>query len=94
MGFEGAVDGGDDFSKDVGMGLKGLVNGAVDEGLELFFEGRVSGAGGNEDDFMVFGESGEALLMLGGAAGFLALEKNSSGELNPVPVKREVGDGE
>ena len=38
-----------------------------------------------------FGESGEALLMLGRVVGFLALEKNGSGELNPVPVKREVG---
>ena len=94
MGGEGAVDGGDDFGKNVGMGLKGLVNGAVDEGPEFFFEGRVSGIGGNEDDFMVFGESGEARLVLGRAAGFLAFEENGGGELDPVPVEGEVGDGE
>ena len=29
---------------------------AVDERPEFFFEGRVSGVGGNEDDFMVFGK--------------------------------------
>ena len=94
MGCEGAVYGGDDFREDLGMGLKGLVNDAVDKGPELVFEGRVSGVGGNEDDFMVFGESGYALLILGRAAGFLALEENGGGELNPVPVEREVGDGE
>ena len=94
MGCEGAVDGGHDFGKDLGMGLERLVNDAVDERPELFFERRVSGVGGNKDDFMVFGESGEALLILGRAAGFLALEKNGRGELNPVPVEGEVGDGE
>ena len=56
MGCEGAVDGGDDFGKDFGMGLEGLVNGAADERPVFFFEGRVSGVGGNEDDFMVFGK--------------------------------------
>ena len=94
MGCEGAVDGGHDFGKDLGMGLERLVNDAVDERPELFFERRVSGVGGNKDDFMVFGERGEALLILGRAAGFLALEKNGSGELDPVPVEREVGAGE
>ena len=59
-----------------------------------FLEERVSGVGGNEDDFMVFGESGEALLMLGRAAGFLAFEKDGGGELDPMPVERQVGDGE
>ena len=93
VGLEGAVYGGDDFGKDVGVGLESLVNGAVDERPEFFFERRVSGVGGNQDGFMVFGESGEALLMLGRAAGFLALEKNGGGELDPVPVEREVGDG-
>ena len=93
VGFECAVYGGDDFGKDVGVGLESLVNGAVDERPEFFFERRVSGVGGNQDGFMVFGESGEALLMLGRAAGFLALEKNGGGELDPVPVEREVGDG-
>ena len=92
MGGEGAVDGGDDFGKNVGMGLKGLVNGAVDEGPEFFFEGRVSGIGRNEDDFVILGESGEALLVMGRAAGFLAFEENGGGELDPVPV--EVGNGE
>ena len=56
MGFECAVYGGDDFGKDVGIRLESLVNDAVDERPEFFFEGRVSGAGGNEDDFMVFGK--------------------------------------
>ena len=76
------------------MGLESLVNGAVDERPEFFFERRVSGVGGNEDDFMVCGESGEALLVLGRAAGFLALEENGGGELDPVLVERKVGDGE
>ena len=49
------------------MRLESLVNDAVDERPKFFFEGRVSGVGGNEDDFMVFGESGEALLVLGRA---------------------------
>ena len=61
VGFEGAVYGGDDFGKDVGMGLESLVNDAVDERPEFFFERRVSGVGGNEDDSMVCGESGGAL---------------------------------
>ena len=94
MGFEGAINGGDDFGKNVWMGLESLVNGAVDEGPEFFFEGRVSGVGGNKDDFVILGESGEALLVLGRAAGFLALEKNGGGELDPMPVEGEVGDGE
>ena len=94
MSVVGAVDSGDDFGKNVGMGLEGLVNGAVDEGPEFFFEGRVSGVGVNEDDFVVLGESGKALSMLGRAAGFLALEKNGGGELDPVPVEGDVGDGE
>ena len=94
VGFKGAVNGGDHFREDLGVGLKRLVNGAVNEGPELFFERRVSGVGGNKDDFMVFRESSEALLILGRAAGFLALEKNGRGELNPVSVEGEVGDGE
>ena len=50
--------------------------------------------GGNGDDFMVFGERGEALLVLGCATGLLALEKDGGGELDPMPVEGEVGDGE
>ena len=67
---------------------------AIDERPEFFLERRVSGVGGDKDDFMVFGESGEAHLVLGRAAGFLALEKNGRGELTSVPVEGEVGDGE
>ena len=37
MGCEGAVDGGHDFGKDLGMGLEGLVNGAIDERPEFLF---------------------------------------------------------
>ena len=94
VGFKGAVNGSDHLREDLGVGLESLVNGAVDKRPELFFQRRVSGVGGNKDDFMVFGESGEALLILGRAAGFLALKRNGRGELDPVPVKGEVDDGE
>ena len=55
------VDGGAEFR----VRAQALLDGVVDERPELLLTGRVSGVGGNEDDFVVFGERGEPLALQG-----------------------------
>ena len=60
---------GEDFAAGVsdgverfGLGGEGLEDGVVDDGPQLFLAGGIVGVGGDEDDFVVLGQVGEALI--------------------------------
>ena len=51
MFVECAINRSDHFRENLGMGPESRVNSFVDDGPEFFFHRRVSGVGGNENDF-------------------------------------------
>ena len=87
---DGGVDGGAEFR----VGTKALLDSMVDDGPDLFLERGVSGVGGNEDDFVIGGESGEALKFDGLLPGLASLGDDGVRELDPMTVQVKAGDGE
>ena len=84
------VNGGGNFGQDAGMGLESLMNGQVDDGPEILFEGR--GSAGTRMTLWFWGTAGGALLLDGRLPGPAAPGEDGVGELDPMPVK--VGNGE
>ena len=91
---DGVVDGGKDLGEDFGVGPERVLDGVIDDGPDFYFVGGVGGVGRDEDDFVVFGESGEALFLFGFALGFSLGGVLGRGKLDPVEVEGKVGDGE
>ena len=90
----GLKDGGVDGGAELRVGEKALLDGVVYQRPELLLNGRVTGAGGNEDDFVVFGERGDSLALQGLQLGSASLGEDGVGELDPMQVEVKAGDGE
>ena len=94
MRGEELLDGGADRGKNVRVLSQDFEDGLVDQGPEFGFERGVIGVGGDENDPVVLGEFGEPLLMESFAARAANFGPAGGGELDPVNVSRQVGDGE
>ena len=90
----GLKDGGVDGGAELRVGEKALLDGVVHQRPELLLNGRVTGAGGNENDFVVFGERGDSLALQGLQLGSASLGEDGVGELDPMQVEVKAGDGE
>ena len=90
----GLAGGGADGFESFGVGAEGADDGAVDDGPEFVFGGGEIRVHGDEDDFVVLGQSGQALPFAGVTQPLVNGGPALGRELDSVQVGLQVGDGE
>ena len=86
---EGDADGTVSFGKL----SEALMDGVGEDGPEVFVGGGVERVGGDEEHFVILGQSFNAFLLQGQSLGLASCGEDGVGELDPMKVEVQVSDG-